>query len=352
MLNRSVSAQLRSFARDDNPIVLYTAGHLARQRFTTPTEAFLRHTAHRVIGIADERARTDSLETIEAWSWAGPVPVAPSPLDLLTDAPDGTDLVVGISLPGHERLRKVSRDALVEVAEAGHRVINGLNDLIRHPNIINLKSFTPDQRLSVTKLDRRATRISTLGTDPAGPTLSTAIELSQALLDAGWAAEWVPTSSTGILLNGFGRPIDAAPAHAAANLLIDSIHTAESVAEVLVIEGQGGLTDPATTSLAATIATTASSHYHVLCHRPTGGEEDLSDTLRQAVDRYDAFHRAGGSVSTLLGISLDTSAVNELEARRSLDTARALGVPAVEWVRGVEPLVAALSALTEQERQA
>ena len=358
MLNRSVSAQLRSFAKNDNPVVLYTAGCLTRQVFTTTTEAFLRHCPHRVVGIVDDKANTDSLETIEAWSWAGPVPVVPSPFDLLADAPDGTDLVVGISLPDHERLRKVHRDALVGVAEAGHRVFNGLNDTIRHPNIVNLKAFTVDQRLDATKLEPRAIRISTVGTRPNGPMLATTIELSRALLQAGWAAEWVPTTSTGTLIHGFGRPIDAAPVSSAANLLIDLLHTAETVAEVVVVEGQGGLSEPAATTLAATIASTVCSQYHVLCHRPIAAskkddeEEDLADVLGQAADRYDALHRAGGSTSTLLGVSLDTSALNELETRRSLDTARSLGVPAIDWVKGVGPLVAALSALTEQEREA
>ena len=99
MLNRAVSAQLRSFAKDNKPIVLYTAGCLAGQTFTTAAESFLRHRPDRVVGVVDDKAGVESLTSVEAWSWAKPVPVAKRPLDLLANCPEGTDLVVGISLP-------------------------------------------------------------------------------------------------------------------------------------------------------------------------------------------------------------------------------------------------------------
>ncbi|MCP5034664.1 MAG: DUF1611 domain-containing protein [Actinomycetia bacterium] len=349
MLNRAVSAQLRSFAKDNNPIVLYTAGCLTGHTLTTMTEALLRHCPGRVIGVVDDKSDAESLTSIEAWSWAGPIPVVQNPFTLLAESPDGTDLVVGISLPGPEHLFKRHRAELVAVADAGHRVINGLNDTIDHPNIINLRAFTPDQRLKVTSLDPTAIRIAAVGTEPASPMLSTAIALSQALGQAGWTADWVPTSSAGVLIHGFGRPVDAAPVAFASNLLTDLIQTVEAVAEVVVVEGQGGLSEPADTALAAVITSTTSNRYHVLCHRPTA-EEDLPAILANAADRYHALHQASGSPSTLLGVSLDTSALSEIEGRRSLDTARALGVPAVDWAKTVSPLATALSALTEEGR--
>ncbi len=349
MLNRAVSAQLRSFAKDSNPIVLYTAGCLTGSTFTTMAEALLRHCPGRVVGVVDDKSEADSLSSIEAWLWAGPIPVVRDPFDLLAESPDGTDLVVGVSLPSPSHLLPRHRDELVAVADAGHRVISGLNDIIDHPNIVNLKAFTPDQRLRATSLDPNAIRISTVGTEPNSPMLSTAISLSLALDQAGWTADWVPTSSAGVLIHGFGRPVDAAPIAFAANLLVELIQTVEAVAEVVVVEGQGGLSKPADTALAATIASTISNRYHILCHRPTA-EEDLAAVLAKAADRYHAFHLAGGTPSTLLGVSLDTSALNEIESRRSLDTARALGVPAVDWAKTVSPLAMALSALTEEER--
>ena len=154
------------------------------------------------------------------------------------------------------------------MAEAGYRVVNLLHETIDHPNIVNLRRFTPDQRLDTTTDEATATRIAVVGADPAAPTLTTTLTLTRALVEAGWAANLAPTSGPGIVAAGFGRCLDAVPPVHTAGVLQAVIHTVEAEAEVVVVEGQGALDDPANAPLAATISHTTRSRYHILCHRP------------------------------------------------------------------------------------
>lgn len=343
-----LTSELRSFAMDGGPIVLYTAGTLPKKgEFTVTAEALLRHCGDRVVGVADERAGVETLAALEDWAWAGPIPVSPKPLELL--AP-GADLVVGLSLPGPQPMFDRHRAQIVAVADAGYRVFNGLHDLIDHPRVVNLRRFTEDQRLMMNGTKSSSVRIVTVGTSAEADMLTTTIELERALLAAGLTADWVPTSDAGVLIHGFGRCLDAVPLAFAAGILEEVILTVEAHAEIVVIEGQGSILDPARATAAATISQAGQGRYHVLCHRMTDPDEDPVSLLGEAATRYDAFHNAAGCRSTLLAVSLDTSALSEPEASRVPVAGQVLGVPCVETRGDMSSVVAALSDLTDQPR--
>jgi uncharacterized NAD-dependent epimerase/dehydratase family protein len=355
MLSRTVTSQLRGLVKERRPMVLYAAGCLAERTRTATTEALLRHAPDRVVGVVDASAGIDSLADLDGWAWAGPVPVAPRPGDLLTS---DRDLVVGISLSGRDRLPPRSRDDLMAVAEAGHRVLSGLPDRIDHPNVVNLRHLGDERGVGVELDEPTATRIAVVGTSPRAGMLSTTIGLTRALLATGWAADWVPTSDAGVLLRGFGRCLDTLSAPSATAVLQALIHTVEAEAELVVVEGQGAVNDPATAGLASTMGHVTASHYHVLCHRPApssdgddaGPVEGLRTTLTEAATRYDGLHRAAGCRSTLLAVALDTSDLPELDVRRSLDAARCLGVPAIDSLHDPQAMATALAVLTGRER--
>lgn len=348
MGNLDLTRELRSFAMDGRPMVLYTAGCLPKKgEFTVTAEALLRHCGDRVVGVADERARVETLADLEDWAWAGPIPVSPKPLELLSD---GADLVIGLSLSGPQRLFDRHRAVIVAVAEAGHRVFNGLHDLIDHPRVVNLRRFTEDQRLLLSGTESSSVRIVTVGTSTDADMLTTTIELERALLAAGWTADWVPTSDAGILIRGFGRCLDAVPLAFAAGLLEDAILTVEAHAEIVVIEGQGSILDPARSLAAAAIGHAGQSRYHMLCHRVMPDDEDLVALLGEAANRYGALHEAAGFHSTLLAVSLDTSVLSEAEASRVPVAGQVLGVPCVDARDDLSSVVAALSALSDQSQ--
>lgn len=329
-------------------MVLYTAGCLSKKnKYTVTADALLRHCRHRVVGVADERADVKTLDAFDDWAWAGPIPVARDALELLD--PDA-DLVIGLSLPGSERIFDRHRAAIVAVAEAGHRVFNGLHDLIDHPNVVNLRRFTQDERLSPTGTKSSSTRIVTVGTSADAGMLPTTVGLERALLTTGLSADWVPTSVAGVLIRGFGRCLDAVPMAFAAGVLHDLLSTVEAQAEVVVIEGQGSILKPGQAAMATTIGHVGRSQYYILCHRPWPNERDIASRLHDAATRYDALHVAGGYRSTLLAVSLDTSALSGNEARRALATGQALGVPCIDAYDDASPIVTALSALAKLDR--
>ena len=372
MPTRARAGELRSFAKSAGPFVLYTAGCLTTGIHTTTTQTLLRHLGERVVGVADHAAKVTSLAECENWAWAGAVPVETDALALLgrcqpAEGAGGIDLVVGISLPASERLLKRHRDEITAVADAGYRVFNGLYDLIDHRRVVNLRSFGDEQRVADATGSgtadataagaglgvgtvAKSLRVTTIGTGSEAALLATTVGLEHALCAGGWTADWVPTSGEGMLLRGFGCCLDAVPVAFAATVAEELVLTAETEAEVVVVEGRGSvLARGAAATLAAVVAQTTRSDYHVLCHglQPDDGD-DLVPLLTRAASRHTALLAADGQRSTLLAVALDTSAVTELVARRGFDLGRTLGVPCFDASGDASSAVAALNALTQR----
>lgn len=372
MLSRTINSQLRGLGRGQRPLALYTAGCLTGQTYTTVAEAILRHAPGRVAAVVDHSTRAPTLAQLDPWAWAGPVPVVAHPSQLPATghgAGPRADLVVGISLPGTERIRHRHRQELTEAAEAGHRVFNALHDTIDHPRVVNLRQPTPDLRLAPIDDEPKAIRIAVIGTTPDAGMLGATVTLTEALDQAGWSANWVPTSDAGVLLHGFGRCLDATPAAYAVTILQDLIHTVETEAEVVVVEGVGTVVDPTHAGLAATVAHATRSHYHILCHRPVrseGGDgprvggAEVASALTTAANAYHHLHTTaptptatgtgGGRPSTLAAVAVDTGGLSDLDRRRSLDSARVLGVPVVDWRHHPAPMVDTLALLAGEAR--
>jgi uncharacterized NAD-dependent epimerase/dehydratase family protein len=257
------------------------------------------------------------------------------------------DLVVGIALPGSKPLLPKHRAEIVAAADAGHRVFNGLHDIIDHPRVVNLRGFSQEDRVLARGVPLQSTRIVTVGTGANVGKMTTTVELQRALVEAGCAADWLPTGQTGMLLRGFGRCIDAVPSDFAAGLVEALIVSIETQAEIVVVEGQGSILGPVYSPVTVAISHAARAQFHVLCHRVTPHGGDVTAVLSAAAARYDSLHAALGFRSNLLGVALNTSVVDDLEARRTLEQARQLGVPCVDVVRdGASAIASAFLAMT------
>ncbi len=347
MLNRERTRELRDFAVEQRPVVLFTGGCLSHPVIGRPAGSLLRQLGSRVRGVVDDRHEAQTIGSVAGLEGFEAVPVRdrPDPGFL-----DGADLVVAMDLPADTRLVDRHRRELIEVADSGRQVWNTTFEPIRHRGVHDLCVESGAERCNAEGAAMLATSIACLPVDRSMSTLDPTIAIRSALLTGGCVADWLPASPAGVLIRGYGRCIDAASAAFASGVVEQLMSGLETSAGVIVVEGVGSLLDVSgASSIAATIHG-ARSRYHVLCHRVEEGDEDLETLLAEAAGRCDAMYRSAGVRSILLGVWLDTTGLADTDAQRAAEDARSLGVVVVHaddasLPPSATPIVAAFDAM-------
>ena len=270
----------------------------------TPAEARARGARALVIGVANEGGRI-----LESW-----IPSLVSALEA------GLDIVSGM----HVRLEDTP--GLKSAAERhGRRLIN-----VR----------TPPRGIPIgTGAKRSGKRLLTVGTDCALGKKYTALALARAFRTRGLDADFRATGQTGIMIAGTGMPMDAVVADFEAG-----------AAEVLspdaapdhwdVIEGQGSLFHPSYAAVSLGLLHGSQPDVIVVCHEPGRGHvlglEDYElPTLEEAIDLNLRLGRRTNPAIRCAGVSLNTSRLTDVDARRFMkeESAR-LQLPVADPIRG------------------
>ena len=270
----------------------------------TPAEARARGARALVIGVANEGGRI-----LESW-----IPSLVSALEA------GLDIVSGM----HSRLEDTP--GLKSAAERhGRRLIN-----VR----------TPPRGIPIgTGAKRSGKRLLTVGTDCALGKKYTALALARAFRTRGLDADFRATGQTGIMIAGTGMPMDAVVADFEAG-----------AAEVLspdaapdhwdVIEGQGSLFHPSYAAVSLGLLHGSQPDVIVVCHEPGRGHvlglEDYElPTLEEAIDLNLRLGRRTNPAIRCAGVSLNTSRLTDVDARRFMkeESAR-LQLPVADPIRG------------------
>ena len=180
--------------------------------------------------------------------------------------------------------------------------------------------------------------VLTVGTDCSTGKMTTSLELVEAAREAGLDAGFVPTGQTGIMIAGWGVPIDRTISDFTNGAVERMLKARADNHDYLVVEGQGSVVHPAYSAVTCGIVHGAMPDHMVLCH-----EAD-----REAVHGYESFplpnpgHIAELYVelaesvapTELLGGALNTSGLDETAAEAALDEYEAaIGAPAVDPVR-------------------
>ena len=180
--------------------------------------------------------------------------------------------------------------------------------------------------------------VLTVGTDCSTGKMTTSLELVEAAREAGLDAGFVPTGQTGIMIAGWGVPIDRTISDFTNGAVERMLKARADDHDYLVVEGQGSVIHPAYSAVTCGIVHGAMPDHMVLCH-----EAD-----REAVHGYESFplpnpgHIAELYVelaesvapTELLGGALNTSGLDETAAEAALDEYEAaIGAPAVDPVR-------------------
>ena len=180
--------------------------------------------------------------------------------------------------------------------------------------------------------------VLTVGTDCSTGKMTTSLELVEAARKAGLDAGFVPTGQTGIMIAGWGVPIDRTISDFTNGAVERMLKARADDHDYLVVEGQGSVVHPAYSAVTCGIVHGAMPDHMVLCH----------EAGREAVHGYESFplpdpgHIAELYVelaesvapTELLGGALNTSGLDETAAEAVLDEYEAaIGAPAVDPVR-------------------
>ena len=247
-----------------------------------------------------------------------------------------------------------------EAVAAGMSVVNGLHDLVapRYP-VLKPGQWIWDVRLEPEGLGVASARAATLdnrrvlmiGTDMAVGKMTAGLELWSAAKARGIRAGFVATGQIGIVLTGAGVPLDAVRVDYACGAIEREVMACADDA-LVVVEGQGALCHPASTSTLPLLRGSCPTHL-VLCHR--AGQTHLKrlheiaiPPLKPYIALYEdlgsscgTFERPKTACVALNTAHLGEPAALEAVARTSEET----GLPCTDPVRfGAEVLLDAVLA--------
>ena len=194
-----------------------------------------------------------------------------------------------------------------------------------------------------------ATVICTVGTDCSVGKMTTTMELVAGLRESGHDAAVIPTGQTGIVIEGWGMPVDRVISDFAAGAVERMICEKGDDHDYLVVEGQGSIVHPAYSAVTCGILHGAMADALVCCHEAGrdvvyGYESFDLPPIETYVDLYESLADPV-SPASVVGGAIDTSALSQEAAQAAIERYEtALSAPATDPIRdGVDPLVEVLT---------
>ncbi len=265
----------------------------------------------------------------------------------------GEVLVLGMA-PSGGRLPKRMFDEVDYAVESGLSVANGLHQPLadRYPKL------KPDQWIwdiraepdglgiasaKAASLPNR--RLLMLGTDMAIGKMTAGIEIWKEAKRRAVKAEFLATGQIGIFVSGRGIALDAIRVDYACGA-VEQMVLGAADADLQVIEGQGSILHPGSTSTLPLLRGSCPTHL-VLCHRLGSNRLEDHDVLipplLDLARLYEDIAYACGAFDRpkTTGVALNTSGVDQETAEEAIQELEAqLGLPVVDPLRfGTERLV-------------
>ncbi|VVT16878.1 conserved hypothetical protein [Rhizobium sp. EC-SD404] len=267
-------------------------------------------------------------------------------------------LVVGVANRGGV----ISKDwiaVLVQALEAGLDVASGLHNLLTdEPELVRAAEANGRSLhdVRVPSVDypiangerRRGKRCLAVGTDCSVGKMYTALAMEREMTARGQKATFRATGQTGILITGNGVPLDAVVADFMAGS-VEWLTPDNDPDHWDLIEGQGSLFHASYSGVTLALIHGGQPDALVLCHEPTrthmrGLPSYALPSLEDLRDIALKMARIVNPDCIVTGISINTAALGEDEARRLLEDIEArMGLPTVDPYRhGAARLVEAL----------
>lgn len=322
---------------------------LAHEQFpgrAKTAQGILRYADYDVIAVLDRETAGDRVTDHVPDVQNAPIVAGMDDVDEPIDA-----LVIGIAPIGggfEESWRPDVRAAL----ERGCDVISGLHYILAEDeefaalaaengcDIWDVRK--PPEDLTVSEgvaADVDAEIVCTVGTDCSVGKMTATMELVAAAREAGHDAAVIPTGQTGIVIEGWGNPIDRVISDFAAGAVESMIREAGDDHDLLVVEGQGSIVHPAYSAVTCGILHGSMADRLVLCHeagreRIHGYESFELQPIPTYVDLYESLAAPVSEAEVVAGM-LNTAGIDGNDAAREAVDAFAgdLGAPATDPIR-------------------
>ena len=294
---------------------------------------------------------------------ASDVPIVGDLDDALRYGP--TALLVGVAPPGGA-LPEAWRASILRAIEAGLEIVSGLHQFLgddaafaraaeRADTTIWDVRAAPPPRLFTGAANGVSARVALLvGSDAAVGKMTAALELTGAATRRGVRARFVATGQTGIVIAGTGTAIDRVIADFATGAAEELVLDAAAGADLLFVEGQGGINNPAFAPVTLALLYGCAPDALVLVHLVTRTHIEEFGTpllgLRTLISLYEGL-TASVKPARVAGIALNTHGLDDGEARDAIAAAQTeTGLPCDDVVRfGADALYAAIApALAEK----
>jgi uncharacterized NAD-dependent epimerase/dehydratase family protein len=320
--------------------------------------SLLRYSDNPIVAVVDQTCVGLSLPKLTGIQ--RDVPIVASVEEAIAHQP--TVLAIGLAPSGGALPPAWQQEIQMGIA-AGLSVMNGLHTPM--VAFLNGKSLQPNQwiwdirqeppGLTVGSGQARllpCQRVLTVGTDMSVGKMSTSLELNRASQQRGLRSRFLATGQTGLMLGHDGIPLDAIRIDYAAGAVEQMVMRHGSEHEVVHVEGQGSLMNPASTATLPLIRGSQPTHL-VLVHR--AGQTHIHHfphvpipPLPKVIEVYETIAAAGGAFASVkvAGIALNTFHLSETEARTAIDRVhQETGLPCTDVIRfTADPIVDAILA--------
>jgi uncharacterized NAD-dependent epimerase/dehydratase family protein len=320
----------------------------------------IRYLPDRTVGVLDRRQAGKTVQDV--LGFGGALPVVSSMREGLALKP--TAALIGIA-PLGGRLPSEWREWLAEALDAGCDLWSGLHTFLgddpmlaeraraRGRKILDLRK--PPADLAVAGGLAKGVEplvVLTVGTDCNVGKMTAQLQLTRRLNERGIRTRFVPTGQTGIIIEGWGIAVDAVIADFIAGAAERLVLEGSKNADVVLVEGQGSINHPGYSGVTLGLLHGSCPDAMILCHQSSrkyiGDYREAAwlriPPLSEYIQMYESI---GGAVhpTRVIGISLNTFDMNDLEARRACDQAEnETGLPATDPVRfDPAPLVNAVA---------
>ncbi|QZP38850.1 DUF1611 domain-containing protein [Halobaculum magnesiiphilum] len=278
------------------------------------------------------------------------------------DVPDDVDaLVIGIA-PIGGGFDESWRPDVEAAIEAGCDVVSGLHYFLNDDDDLAALAAEhgvelwdvrrPDRDIGVAEGrsdEVDADVVLTVGTDCSVGKMTATMEIVDAAREVGIDACVIPTGQTGIMIEGWGNPVDRVVSDFTAGAVEEMILEKGDDHDLLVVEGQGSIVHPAYSAVTCGILHGAMADELVMCH--AAGREAIHGyesfdlpPLPEYVDLYESLAAPVHGTEVVAG-ALNTADLDDDAAAEAAVEEFAAGIdaPATDLIRfGAEEVVEAI----------
>jgi uncharacterized NAD-dependent epimerase/dehydratase family protein len=290
--------------------------------------AFTRYRSDLVVSIIDHQCAGQSYQALT--NIACDAPIVGSVAEALKHQP--TALLIGIA-PSGGVLPDAWLTEVRQAVEAGLSIVNGLHTALL-PKFLHL--LKPNQWIWDIRQEpvglrvgtgaaRSLTchRVLTVGTDMSIGKMSTSLELDRIAKRRGLRSRFLGTGQAGMMISGDGIPLDAIRVDFASGA-VEQLVMRYADQDILHIEGQGSVLNPASTATLPLLRGSQPTHL-ILVHR--AGQMSIRNfpkvpipPIKDVVQVYESLAFAGGSFAAakVAAIALNTAHLDPDQASRAI----------------------------------